>query len=126
MAKMTKEQKEIVKERNCAMLKKIELLLLAKCITKGEFYAAIPIDRSSISAWRSGESSPSAKKLKKISEFWDVDPTYLIPVDAKKEPTDTSTDELRSRAFAFMDDLTSEEMAQVRGFVAALRANRKD
>lgn len=126
MAKMTKEQKEIVKERNCAMLEKIELLLLAKCITKGEFYAAIPIDRSSISAWRAGDSSPSAKKLKRISEFLDVDPSYLIPIDAKKESTDISTDELRSRAFEFMDDLTPEEIAQVRGYVAALRANRKD
>lgn len=126
MAKMTKEQKEIVKARNGVMLERIELLLLAKGISKGEFYAAIPINRSSICAWRAGESSPSAKKLKKIAEFLDVDPTYLIPVDTKRESIDTSTDELRSRAFAFMDDLTSEEMAQVRGFVAALRANRKD
>ena len=101
MSKMTKEQTEALKARNCAMLDRIELLLLAKGISKGEFYAAIPINRSSISAWRTGDSSPSAKKLKKIAEFLEV---HLVKL---------------------LCSLTPTELAQVQGFAAALIAARK-
>lgn len=125
MSKMTKEQKEALKARNCAMLERIELLLLAKGISKGEFYAAIPINRSSISAWRTGDSSPSAKKLKKIAEFLEVHPSYLIPIETEKEPASQMESELDSALVKLLVSLTPTELAQVQGFAAALIAARK-
>lgn len=123
MSKMTNEQKEALKTRNCAMLERIEFLLLAKGISKGEFYAAIPINRSSISAWRAGDSSPSAKKLKKIAEFLDVHPSYLISIE--KEPASQLESELDSALVKLLCSLTPTELAQVQGFAAALIAARK-
>lgn len=123
MSKMTKEQKEALKARNCAMLERIELLLLAKGVSKGEFYAAIPINRSSISAWRAGDSSPSAKKIKKIAEFLEVHPSYLIQIE--KEPASQLESELDSALVKLLCSLTPTELAQVQGFAAALIAARK-
>lgn len=125
MVKMTTEQKLALQKRNGEMIAKIELLLLAKGISKGDFYAAIPINRSSISAWRQGDSSPSPKKLKRIAEFLEVDPSYLIPVDTKKESAPTSESELDGALVKLLCSLTPTELAQVQGFAAALIAARK-
>lgn len=125
MVKMTTEQKLALQKRNGEMIAKIELLLLAKGISKGDFYAAIPINRSSISAWRQGDSSPSPKKLKRIAEFLEVDPSYLIPVDIKKESAPTSESELDGSLVKLLCSLTPTELAQVQGFAAALIAARK-
>lgn len=125
MVKMTTEQKLALQKRNGEMIAKIELLLLAKGISKGDFYAAIPINRSSISAWRQGESSPSPKKLKRIAEFLEVDPSYLVPVDTKKESAPTSESELDGALVNLLCSLSPTELAQVQGFAAALIAARK-
>lgn len=125
MAKMTIEQKLALQKRNCEMLEKIELLLLAKGVSKGTFYAAIPINRSSISAWRQGDSSPSPKKLKRISEYLDVDPSYLIPLDIKKESAPQPGSELSEALVQSLCSLTPTEQAQVQAYAAGLIAARK-
>lgn len=106
---------------------KIWSLCEAKGIKKGQFYETVGITPATMSAYKSGKSFPSVDTLLEIAHFLDVNVSYLLSEteDSKKKFTDQSTGELRSQTLDFLNDLTSEEIAELRGYVAAIRARRK-
>ena len=49
-----------------AMLSRIEELLKAKKMKKGEFYAAVPISDAGTPQWRNGQTEPSRENMQRL------------------------------------------------------------
>lgn len=108
---------------------KIWQLCKAKGLTKAEFYEAAGITPSAMALYKKGKTKPSMDTLRAIARVLEIDVSYLLTElygdEKEKEPAALSDDELRETALSFMKGLTPEELAEVRGYVAALRAKRK-
>lgn len=72
-----------------AMLSRIEELLKAKKMKKGEFYAAVPISDAAISQWRNGKTEPSREKMERMAYILGTTVAYL-EYGIKKAPAGNS------------------------------------
>lgn len=106
------------------MLYRIDCLLKAKKMSRGEFYAAIPISSSAVAQWRQGRV-PKMENILRMAEILEVEPSYLLCEDIKKESAPTSESELDGALVNLLCSLSPTELAQVQGFAAALIAARK-
>lgn len=106
------------------MLYRIECLLKEKKMSKGEFYAMVPVSSSAVAQWRRGRV-PKIENILRMAEILKVDPSYLLCEDTKKESAPTSESELDGALVKLLCSLTPTELAQVQGFAAALISARK-
>lgn len=91
-----------------AMLSRIEELLKAKKMKKGEFYAAVPISDAAISQWRNGKTEPSREKMERMANILGTTVAYL-EYGIKKAPAgETDKDE---EIYSVYEQLTVENKA---------------
>lgn len=68
------------------VLKRIEIKIAERGMTKEEFYNASGITSASFSQWRTGTHKPTKKKLACAAQALDVSLEYLLTGEDKKSP----------------------------------------
>ncbi len=114
------------------VVEKILILLEKSELSTRQFEQRIGLCNASISAWKNGKASPSAKALQKIADYFglSVDYFYKDNTNNASEPalpgeeTRTLSDE-EKQLINLILSLTDEETAELNNFVDYIISKRK-
>lgn len=111
------------------VVEKILILLEKSELSTRQFEQRIGLCNASISAWKSGKASPSAKALQKIADYFELPLDYFYK-DNASAPTHTHEEErtLSEEEKQLIDlilSLTDEEVAELSKFVDYIISKRK-
>ncbi|MBE6976247.1 MAG: helix-turn-helix transcriptional regulator [Ruminococcaceae bacterium] len=113
-----------------AFVQMIELELAKRNIPKERFYKESGISSATMSQWRKRIYSPSSAAIKKIEEYLGI--TFTIEQkENKKAPTDNgersvSDDEIKFALWGDCEDVSDDDLADVRRYAAFVRERKKD
>lgn len=67
------------------ILKRIDVCLAERGISKEKFYSESGVSSASYSQWNKGVHEPTAKKLKQIADYLNISMQYLLTGEEQKE-----------------------------------------
>ena len=111
-----------------AFVQMVEIELKKRNIPKERFYRESGISSATMSQWRKRIYSPSSAAIKKIEEYLGI--TFTIE-QKEKAPTETgersvSDAELKFALWGDCEDVSDEDLADVRRYAAFVRERKKD
>lgn len=71
--------------RTVDILKRIDVCLAERGISKEKFYSESGVSSASYSQWNKGVHEPTTKKLKQIADYLNVSMQYLLTGEEQKE-----------------------------------------
>jgi transcriptional regulator with XRE-family HTH domain len=97
------------------VLKRIEIEIHRKKMSKKEFYEKSGVSSASYSQWNTGKHKPTLKNLVQIASVLDVTVEYLTGETNKKSPAldEGETIQPRNNIHAMIDALTDEEFEKL-------------
>ena len=117
-----------------AIIKRIEMRITELGMAKADFYKQSGISSASYSQWNTGLYRPSEKKLRSAAECLGVSYEYIrygTSAENKKAPTDAgersmSDSELKFALWGDCEDISDDDLADVRRYAAFVRERKKD
>lgn len=111
-----------------AFVQMVEIELKKRNIPKERFYRESGISSATMSQWRKRIYSPSSAAIKKIEEYLGI--TFTIE-QKEKAPTENgersvSDAELKFALWGDCEDVSDEDLADVRRYAAFVRERKKD
>jgi transcriptional regulator with XRE-family HTH domain len=88
-------------------------------LTQAEFGKKFNLSKQAISSYENGVSYPNPDILKAFSKFFDISVDFLLGETNVRHHTDTL-------AFHATEDLTEEELEQIKQYIKFLRTQRDD
>ena len=90
----------------------------------------IGLNRAAVAKWKNG-STPSGTTAAKLADYFGVTTDYLLGKENKKAPTEAGeralTDaELKFALFGSCEDVSDDDLADVRRYAAFVRERKKD
>lgn len=104
---------------------KIRSLRKAKGFSQEQMARKLHITQGAISQWENGITVPAADQLVTLAEVFEITVDELLGRDPGTKKEAPSVAGLRDGLIDLLVDLSPEEEAQVRAFVAGMKANRK-
>lgn len=117
-----------------AILKRVDILLREKGISKATFYNDCGLTSSAVSQWRTGRTVPSQGSLQRISDYLKVTYEYLIagvplkeetPVPSKKDERKIEYDDFTYAMQGEVKDLTEMDKQILLSMAKQLNDARK-
>ena len=105
---------------NEPVIKRIEVLIAEKGISKKEFYAATGVNSAGYSQWNSNMFKPSKRKLQPVADYFGVTVDYLLNGEQKEKVPDEIED-LKKAATPLQLELIDAVMAMSDGELRRLR-----
>ena len=90
------------------------------------------LSKSTVTKWKNNPySEPTGSAIKKLSEYFGITRAELLGEDAEKAPTNDgerviSDAELKFALWGDYDDISDEDLADVRRYAAFVRERKKD
>lgn len=117
-----------------AIIKRIEMRITELGMAKADFYKQSGISSASYSQWNTGLYRPSEKKLRSAAECLGVSYEYIrygTSAENKNAPTDAgersmSDSELKFALWGDCEDISDDDLADVRRYAAFVRERKKD
>lgn len=112
-----------------AIIKRIEILLTEKNMSKADFYEKSGISSASFSQWKTGKFTPSRKKVQSAADVLGVSAEYLLTgEETKKAPADNGErdvlDEIDVAFYGEYKELDEDQKATIRDMVAVMRKRK--
>lgn len=112
-----------------AIIKRIEILLTEKNMSKADFYEKSGISSASFSQWKTGKFTPSRKKVQSAADVLGVSAEYLLTgEETKKAPANNGErdvlDEIDVAFYGEYKELTDDQKATIRDMVAVMRKRK--
>ena len=104
---------------------KIRSLRKAKGFSQEQMARKLHITQGAISQWENGITVPAADQLVTLAEVFEITVDELLGRDPDIKKEAPSIAGLRDGLIDLLVDLSPEEEAQLRAFVAGMKANRK-
>lgn len=96
-------------------------------LTPGGAAAKIGFNRASVTVWKNNGTAPKQELLVKIADFFQVSTDYLLGLE--KAPAEGgrqwSDEELKFALFGDCEDVTDEDLADVRRYAEFVRERKK-
>lgn len=96
-------------------------------MTPGGAAAKIGFNRASVTVWKNNGTAPKQELLVKIADFFQVSTDYLLGLE--KAPAEGgrqwSDEELKFALFGDCEDVTDEDLADVRRYAEFVRERKK-
>ena len=117
-----------------AIIKRIELKLTELGMSKAEFYEKSGISSASYSQWNTGKYNQSNSKLRQAADVLGLDFDYLCfgsvqtenaPGLTEKDRRNISNDDLKFALWGTCENVTDEDLDDVRRYAAFVRERKK-
>jgi len=112
------------------MLNRIREIRKKHNMTMKQLGTEIGVAESTISQYETGKRQPDNETLLKIGEFFNVTVGYILGAENEKTPTTSgeriSDDDLKFALWGGADDITEEDLEDVRRYAAFVRARKKE
>lgn len=112
---------------------RIDLVLKERGISKKEFYEKCGVTSAAYSQWNTGKTEPRGSTLRRVSMYLDVNYEWLCTGEGEKEKAPTndgerviSDAELKFALWGDCDEISDEDLADVRRYAAFVRERKKD
>lgn len=96
-------------------------------LTPGGAAAKIGFNRASVTVWKNNGTAPKQELLVKIADYFQVSTDYLLGLE--KAPAEDgrqwSDEELKFALFGDCEDVTDEDLADVRRYAEFVRERKK-
>lgn len=99
--------------------KRLKKLRKEKKLTQREFAELMNLSSASIAMYETDKRSPDRETIVKMAKFFDVSTDYLLGESYVRHQHDVL-------AFSTTEDLTEEEIDEVRKYIEFLRTKRDD
>ncbi len=111
-----------------AFVQMVEIELKKRNIPKERFYRESGISSATMSQWRKRIYSPSSAAIKKIEEYLGITFTIEQKEKARTENGERSVSdaELKFALWGDCEDVSDEDLADVRRYAAFVRERKKD
>lgn len=91
----------------------------------------IGLSNSITTKWKKTGATPGGETLQKIAAYFGVSTDYLLGKESKKAPTEkgersVSDDEIKFALWGSCEDISDDDLADVRRYAAFVRERKKD
>ena len=118
-------QIEVEKLRN-NQLKRLNELLTENSMTRVELAKLLNVNKSTITKWFNGQiSSMKESHLIKLSDYFNVNPWWLLGYEAEKEKETTEHKGLREDIANILEKCTIEQLKDIKKFIDAFILKEK-
>jgi transcriptional regulator with XRE-family HTH domain len=115
---------------NTAIIRRINVLLAEKGISKSQFYSDCGVTSGNYSVWNTGKAAPSRRSIERIANYLNTTPEYLLTGEGQKEkPAPIKEDGLSEeqiKVLRLFDSLTPQEQRALLATARGLIASRQD
>ncbi len=98
-------------------------------LTPGGAAGRIGFNRASVTVWKNNGTAPKQELLVKIADFFQVSTDYLLGLEKEKTSTgggrQWSDEELKFALFGDCENVTDEDLADVRRYAEFVRERKK-
>lgn len=86
----------------------------------------IYVSQQTVAKWELNTATPNPETIVKLARLFNCTTDYLLGISDKKTPDNNYAVERDKKLISFLSELSPDEEARVRDFVAGLKSSHKD